>query len=139
MPSKTKKQQKMFGTALAIKRGEQPTTYTPAGHVVSTMSKSKIREFARNPEGDLLRAGMDVHAAIRENPEAKINFDVLGENYKLNNEQKQALIAHTVNVLQFCHQLNVQGKCHHGECDIEPQGTATFASTQYSQPEEIKS
>jgi hypothetical protein len=29
----------------------------------------------------------------------------------------------SVKVLRFCHQLNVQGKCHYGECDIEPKGT----------------
>jgi hypothetical protein len=34
-----------------------------------------------------------------------------------------------VNVLQFCHQLNVQGKCHHGECDIEPTGTTKTEGT----------
>jgi len=34
----------------------------------------------------------------------------------------------TVNVLQFCHQLNVQRKCHHGESDIERTGTAQAKS-----------
>jgi hypothetical protein len=28
-----------------------------------------------------------------------------------------------VEVLRFCHPLIVQGKCHHGESDIEPEGT----------------
>jgi hypothetical protein len=35
-----------------------------------------------------------------------------------------------VNVLQFCHQLNVQGKCHHGESDIEPKRTTKVKRTE---------
>ena len=34
-----------------------------------------------------------------------------------------------VDVLQYCHQLNVQGKCHHGESDIERKGTTKVKGT----------
>ena len=36
-----------------------------------------------------------------------------------------------VNVLQFCHQLIVQGKCHHGRIgDIEQEGTEEAHGTE---------
>lgn len=37
-----------------------------------------------------------------------------------------------VEVLRFCHQLNVQGKCHYGESDIEPKGTEPVESIERS-------
>jgi len=50
MPSKSEKQRRLFGTALAIKRGETPASYSPeAARIARTMSEKEIREFAKRP------------------------------------------------------------------------------------------
>ena len=40
------------------------------------------------------------------------------------------IVKANVNVLRYCHQVNVQGKCHYGESDIEPEGTTKATSIQ---------
>lgn len=48
MPAKSQKQQKLFGIALAIKRGELPKSYSKiALKLAKTLSEKKLREFAK--------------------------------------------------------------------------------------------
>lgn len=48
MPAKSKKQQKLFGIALAIKRGELPPSYSQLARVIAKhLTEKKIKEFAK--------------------------------------------------------------------------------------------
>ena len=48
MPSRPKSQQRMFGAALAVKRGQAPKSALkgPAKQVVRSMTESQIADFA---------------------------------------------------------------------------------------------
>ena len=47
MPSKSKKQEKLFGIALSIKRGETPASYSSdAARIAKTMTLKQITDFA---------------------------------------------------------------------------------------------
>jgi len=45
----SEKQRRLFGVALAMKRGKTPKTDTPAGEIAENLSEEKIREFAKKP------------------------------------------------------------------------------------------
>lgn len=48
MPAKSQVQQKLFGIALAMKRGEVPYSYSKeAAKIARSLSEEKIREFAK--------------------------------------------------------------------------------------------
>lgn len=50
MPAKSSRQRKLFGIALAIKRGKLSCSYSPeACKIAKQLSESKIREFAKKP------------------------------------------------------------------------------------------
>jgi hypothetical protein len=50
MPSKTPKQQRLMGAALAVKRGESKG-FAEARKVASGMSEKQLEDFARKPKG----------------------------------------------------------------------------------------
>lgn len=50
MPSKSARQRRLFGIALAIKRGKLPCSYSDeACKIAKQLSEKKIREFAKKP------------------------------------------------------------------------------------------
>lgn len=55
MPAKSRAQQRLFGMAYAVKKGELSLSQVPEGvreqvkRMVKTMSKEKLREFAATP------------------------------------------------------------------------------------------
>lgn len=46
MPAKSKSQQRLFGMARAMQKGEMKKTDTPAGKVAKTVSKKDVKDFA---------------------------------------------------------------------------------------------
>jgi len=49
----SEKQRKLFGAALAMKRGKTPKTDTPAGEIAESVSEKKIEDYAKKPiEGE---------------------------------------------------------------------------------------
>jgi Protein of unknwon function (DUF3008) len=48
MPSKSAKQQRLFGAALSAKRGKK--TFPEAEKIAGQMSESKLEDFARKPK-----------------------------------------------------------------------------------------
>jgi len=54
MPPKSKKQRRLMGTALSIKRGETPASYSPeAARLARTMTEEQLEEYAGVPEKKL--------------------------------------------------------------------------------------
>jgi hypothetical protein len=50
MPAKSIKQQRLFGIALSMKRGETPYSYSPkASKLAKSMTETKLKEFASTP------------------------------------------------------------------------------------------
>ncbi|MEO0271577.1 MAG: hypothetical protein ABIM30_00590 [candidate division WOR-3 bacterium] len=47
--SVSEKQRKLFGVALAMKRGKTPKTDTPAGEIAEELTEEQIRDYAKKP------------------------------------------------------------------------------------------
>jgi hypothetical protein len=46
MPAKSKKQQRLFGIAHAMQKGEMPMSGTAAGKIAKTVSAKDVKDFA---------------------------------------------------------------------------------------------
>lgn len=47
--SVSEKQRKLFGAALAMKRGKTPKTDTPAGEIAENLTEKQIEDYAEKP------------------------------------------------------------------------------------------
>jgi len=69
MPAKSQKQQKLFGLALAVKRGEVPKSDVSSDvkAIADDMPEKKIRDFAKTKRRDLpVRVKNEIAKLVRE-------------------------------------------------------------------------
>ena len=67
--AESEQQQKLFGLALSVKRGETPRSEASAEvlKIVDTMSEKKIREFAKTPHSEVPKKVTEAIARVRPN------------------------------------------------------------------------
>ena len=71
--AESQQQQKLFGLALSVKRGDTPRSEasTEVLKIVDTMSEKKIRDFAKTPHSEVLKKKVTEAIANPEGPDAR--------------------------------------------------------------------
>ena len=87
MPSTSKKQQRLFGLALSVKRGDTPRSEASQQvlDIVDSMSEKKIKDFASKVKGE------SVHRLLKK---------IIKEEIKRINEGKRLTKGHVANIVK---------------------------------------